>query len=402
MVWPTDSLTKTNFDAGTDSPASARAELEALYDHVKLISAEVADGATVWHSGNDGPTSTLNADLLDNEEGSFYRNASNLNAGTVPLAQIPTNLTGKNADQLDGQEGSFYQNAGNLNAGTVPLARLSGITGAQIASSTIAQGNLKTGQTAVSQTQTTAQHGVNVTLSGGEYSFFPESYYDYSSGGSSSDYVQTTILRQEEGVDIGYVLNVNFYWSDASSGVGTLYARSRYINASPPHKIDNVDYDEFIFVKLDSLGKVCGVSIASDPPWHHNGPTRVAPDYIDPLSGKKYIKEKIKRGTSNFSDYARELLERKGSLIEIDQSIKNADMSLIPHPFRTLMPGEKVLIIEPNSSGDYAGVCELFKSGEDVNKIIHDDYLRIDNTEIPTNGKPPAVTMHRIKWKNTR
>ena len=133
MVWPTDSLTKTNFDAGTDSPASARAELEALYDHVKLISAEVADGATVWHSGNDGPTSTLNADLLDNEEGSFYRNASNLNAGTVPLAQIPTNLIGKNADQLDGQEGSFYQNAGNLNAGTVPLARLSGITGAQIA-----------------------------------------------------------------------------------------------------------------------------------------------------------------------------------------------------------------------------------------------------------------------------
>ena len=49
------------------------------------------DGTTfhaVWHAGNDGSGSGLNADLLDGQEGSYYRNASNLNAGTVSTARL--------------------------------------------------------------------------------------------------------------------------------------------------------------------------------------------------------------------------------------------------------------------------------------------------------------------------
>ena len=42
----------------------------------------------VWHEGNDGSGSGLDADKLDNEEGSYYRNAGNLNAGTVPDARL--------------------------------------------------------------------------------------------------------------------------------------------------------------------------------------------------------------------------------------------------------------------------------------------------------------------------
>ncbi len=72
----------------------------------------------------DGTGSGLDADLLDGQEGTFYRNAGNLNAGTVPLACIPTTLTGKDADKLDGQEGSFYLNATNLNAGSVARTQL--------------------------------------------------------------------------------------------------------------------------------------------------------------------------------------------------------------------------------------------------------------------------------------
>jgi hypothetical protein len=73
----------------------------------------------------DGSGSGLDADMLDGQEGPYYRNADNLNAGTVPLARIPTTLTGKDADKLDGQEGSYYQDASNLNSGTIPSARLS-------------------------------------------------------------------------------------------------------------------------------------------------------------------------------------------------------------------------------------------------------------------------------------
>src|SRR5690606_37100975 len=42
----------------------------------------------VWHAGNDGAGSGLDADLLDGQDGSFYRNASNLNAGTLPAARF--------------------------------------------------------------------------------------------------------------------------------------------------------------------------------------------------------------------------------------------------------------------------------------------------------------------------
>lgn len=124
MAWPSSAgLSKANFDAGTDSPANARAELEALYDHVLLISNEVTDSATVWHSGNDGATSGLDADLLDGQHGSYYQDASNLNAGTIPLARIPATLTGKSADQLDGQEGTHYLAFANM-TGTVGTSQI--------------------------------------------------------------------------------------------------------------------------------------------------------------------------------------------------------------------------------------------------------------------------------------
>ncbi|NIM12535.1 MAG: hypothetical protein GTO45_37760 [Candidatus Aminicenantes bacterium] len=85
----------------------------------------------------DGSGSGLDADKLDNQEGSYYRNASNLNSGTIPSARLSASdlLTliktvdgsgsGLDADKLDGQEGSFYRNADNLNSGSVSRARLS-------------------------------------------------------------------------------------------------------------------------------------------------------------------------------------------------------------------------------------------------------------------------------------
>lgn len=76
------------------------------------------NGNTIWHAGNDGPGSGLNADLLD---GYTAGNSS----GNIPISNgtVCTNL---NADKLDGNDGAYYTNASNLNIGTVPVARLSG------------------------------------------------------------------------------------------------------------------------------------------------------------------------------------------------------------------------------------------------------------------------------------
>ena len=46
------------------------------------------DSHKIWHAGNDGSGSTLDADQLDGQEGTYYRNAGNLNAGTIPDARL--------------------------------------------------------------------------------------------------------------------------------------------------------------------------------------------------------------------------------------------------------------------------------------------------------------------------
>ena len=71
---------------------------------------------------NGALCTNLNADLLDGNQGSFYQNAANLNTGSIPLARIPTTLTGKDADLLDGQHGSYYRSCTNL-TGILPAAR---------------------------------------------------------------------------------------------------------------------------------------------------------------------------------------------------------------------------------------------------------------------------------------
>ena len=48
---------------------------------------------TIWNSGNHGSGSSLDADLLDSQEGSYYQNASNLNAGTVAAGRLSTATT---------------------------------------------------------------------------------------------------------------------------------------------------------------------------------------------------------------------------------------------------------------------------------------------------------------------
>ena len=49
--------------------------------------------STVWTSGNDGSDSGLDADLLDGQQGSYYLNATNINAGTISDARLPDSIS---------------------------------------------------------------------------------------------------------------------------------------------------------------------------------------------------------------------------------------------------------------------------------------------------------------------
>jgi len=91
----------------------------------------ILDGVTISTAELNylsGVTSAIQTQL-DGMQPTSEKGSANGYAGLdsnadVPLANIPDSLVGKDADTLDGEEGSFYQNAANLNAGTLSLARL--------------------------------------------------------------------------------------------------------------------------------------------------------------------------------------------------------------------------------------------------------------------------------------
>ena len=62
----------------------------------------------------------VDSDKLDGQHGSFYQNADNLNAGTVPIARLTgtynINISGNavNSDKLDNQDGTYYLNWNNF------------------------------------------------------------------------------------------------------------------------------------------------------------------------------------------------------------------------------------------------------------------------------------------------
>ena len=51
------------------------------------------------HSGNGSGLTSVNADMLDSQHGSFYQNAGNLNAGTLADARLSANIPRLNANQ---------------------------------------------------------------------------------------------------------------------------------------------------------------------------------------------------------------------------------------------------------------------------------------------------------------
>ena len=86
----------TPYDLGVKD-LTASGDMQSLSLHVTGTTAQI-NGNNIWHAGNDGPGSGLNADLLDNQSSDYFRNASNMNAGTLPSARLSgtynINITG--------------------------------------------------------------------------------------------------------------------------------------------------------------------------------------------------------------------------------------------------------------------------------------------------------------------
>jgi hypothetical protein len=83
-------------------------------------------GVTVTGSGSEGatPSIAIGQSVSASATPSFSRITSTVAIGTAPFTVTSnTVVTNLNADLLDGQEGSYYRDAGNINAGTLAIAR---------------------------------------------------------------------------------------------------------------------------------------------------------------------------------------------------------------------------------------------------------------------------------------
>jgi len=81
----------------------------------------IESGATADQTKADIDALNINAATLGNQLASFYRNASNLNAGFIPLNRIPPVLLGKDADTVDGFHGNELVHRSRAILPTPPL-----------------------------------------------------------------------------------------------------------------------------------------------------------------------------------------------------------------------------------------------------------------------------------------
>jgi|GEM_PF-2212594 len=374
----------------------------------------------------DGTTSLLDADLLDGQEGAFYQNAGNLNAGTLPAARFSDTTHGNrgggtlhpaatttvngfmssadktkldgieagatadqtaaeiltalktvdgaasllDADLLDGQEGAYYLNASNITSGVLPLAQVP----------LIPQTGLKTGWGEV--------QGGNVLLPGGQYGFYPQ----IKQIGGSAVEVQINFTGP---LGLNYVTPISM----ATPGfAGGAMASQRYIQASPPYDLGEGEVPLFVFALVDGAGKVMASYVAPDPPWANNGPTDIRPTHY--RDGKGYQRRRVKPIEDTPEAKLAALRSPEFEEVEVTTAFKNADMALIPHPFRGELPAGSALVLLDPVAALTADLLALHESEESVAILLLQDYLRIDNRALKRRC-PPGVVAHGAKWRNT-
>jgi hypothetical protein len=173
----------------------------------------------IWHSGNVGASSGLDADLLDGQHGSFYQNASNLSSGTLLAARMPA-LTG----DVTSSAGSVALTLATVNSNVGSFGSVSAVPvitvnakGLVTAVSTAALGTAATRNTGTSGTAVPLLDGNN-TFSG--TSTFSGAFTVTSSNASfGTTNANATNIINIANPGIGYTSGFNISKTSDSAGI---------------------------------------------------------------------------------------------------------------------------------------------------------------------------------------
>jgi hypothetical protein len=283
------------------------------------------------------------------------------------------------------------------------------ILAAALAANSVGQSEIASGAVHQAELSTTVGE-VNiattgsVVLPGGTYGFYPQVRQ------SSANQLVANISNEATTSWSAYRTNITL--SDAGAA-GTVYAQQRYVNASPPYDIGDGEVALFIFAALNAVGEVVATYEAQEAPWHYNGPTDIRADFYS-KDGAPFRRRRDMSGfadtwntaltsgdPSRIRDYLDAFAAAEDYDEEITQDIKNADMSMIPHPFTTPPPATTDIVMLDNVDAmafelrdrkihDNVSICEL----------LNDGHLIVQNMALPNRAAPVGVPVHSIKWKN--
>ena len=344
MTWPIDDLTVAHLDAGADDPSQARTELLAAVNKIKSILGEAPAGSTIIAASG----------------------------GQISSAQIADNQ----------------------------------VTQAKLAASCVGVNEAKTSTGEVSLVQSSVGDRTfsKLVLPGGQFGFYPRfktsldvpstNVYAQFAGGINA--TSTPYMRV---IDTTYETVIDLQVSSNSASVQTAYVEQSYFSASPPYAIGGLDFGLFIYALVDKFGKVKSVSTSPDPTWWTLNPV---PDRVDD-KGCQYLKtRKIPDHIKSLKEddpetYLLELSKLKTEYIKVTKAMKNRFMNKLPHPFKSVESGDKVVLLSPAEHKANL-LYDLQKQGESINELIHKDLIRLDDD---TDAEAPGgVKICKFKFKN--
>lgn len=93
QTWGVGTKVYSSLTAALMAKLARKDETQTISAAWNFTVAPTINGNNVWHTGNMGEGSGLDADILDGQHGAYYRNVSNMNAGTLATARGGTGLT---------------------------------------------------------------------------------------------------------------------------------------------------------------------------------------------------------------------------------------------------------------------------------------------------------------------
>lgn len=228
----------------------------------------------------------------------------------------------------------------------------------------------------------------HVTLPGGQYGFTLQSRC-----ADANNRLSGWMLSNDSQ---SYIAGAMPFIYDSANVTASVLGQQRYITSSPPFDHGDGDTQGYLFLKLNKQADILSHYFADVPPWGYNGKTNIRCDYKCPITGKKYKRVQNK---NSLKDIIEGKAKQKDVYEEITQSVKNADISEVPHPFGGKVGKDETIVLVDPMDERVGRLIAAQNSGEqDISDSIIKGLITADQDKVTRKGLD-HLSVHRFKFK---